>query len=185
MKKVVALTLCLGGLLAAGQAFGAEQAVTVQSYRFSASVACSDGSKAERESFPVSVRVPLSNAEIFFFSPPWPRTDLYSITWSIRSACDTDPDAVVHFEVRNIDEAGFVLSGDAQGIDGDGPSFMTKFAGDDAEVPLQGKGAILRVHRTAGEKQVYPNANAAIHDVLCSVPGRNVDVCGSTGGRYE
>lgn len=183
MKKVVALTMCLGGLLAAGQAFGAEQAVTVQSYRFSASVACSDGSKAEMQPVSVSVRVPLANSDRVF-SPPWPQTDLYSVHWAIRSDCGTNPDAVI-FEVRNIDKAGFVLRGESQGTDGDGPSFMTKIAGDDAEVPIQGKSATLRVHRTAGKKQLYPSANDAMKAVLCGVPGRNVDECGNAGGRYE
>lgn len=159
--KVMRFALYLWALLAAGQTCASERAVTVQSYQFTVSVECKGDRQVEPRPFSVSVRVPLGDADRFF-SPPWPQIDRYSINGSVRSTCDVASSAFAQFEVRNIDETGYVLMGEVRDVDGDGPRFSTAVVGDDAELTLA-KGVILRVHRIAKERQVYPNAVTAIN----------------------
>lgn len=170
MQKVVFLALCLVGLLASGKMFAAEQAVTVQQYGFEASVVCPDGRTVDAGR--LSLKVPLANGDISF-SPPSPRYDRFSIDWAIRNICVADPTASVRFDVRNIDEAGFILKGESVSEARDGPGFFTKIVGDVAEIPLLGKNATLRVRRTAGARDVYPNASAAINAISASNTAAN------------
>lgn len=136
-----------------------EQTVTVQQYQYEAAVVCADGRTADVSS--ASLMVPLGDAQRFFPSLP-SSIDPYTIRWTIRNGCAADPDALVRFNVRNIDETRFILTGEPAGTESVGPGFMTMIAGDIAKMPLLGKSATLLVRRSAGERKVYPDADAAI-----------------------
>ena len=144
-----------------------EQTVTVQQYQFEASVVCADGRMVDVSR--VSLMVPQGDAQRFFSPPPSSpgpfSVDPYTIRWTIRNACAADPGALVRFNVRNIDEARFILTGESAGTEGVGPGFMTKIAGEVAEMPLLGNSATLRVRRSAGKRIVYPDVDTAIKAV--------------------
>lgn len=155
MKKI---TLLLA-LASASVGATASDPVTVEKFKIELSIQCRDGRVVEAHH--ASLLVPL-DAEGRAFNPPGSQVDPFSAHWTMRNTCDPSGTKGVSFDVRNVSESGFAVSGENISPPDEGPGFATKSQGGEVAIPLVPQDGVLRVRVIAENKQTAPDFGSAL-----------------------
>jgi hypothetical protein len=157
MKKLM-LTLALG-VATAGAA--ASELVTVEKFSIAFSIQCSDGRVVDAHH--ASLLVPVTDGGRPY-NPPMSKVDTFSLNETMRNTCESGGLKGVKFNVRNVTESGFVVTGESisQTDDSEGPGFSGKSNGGEVAMPLVPHDGVLHVQVTAVSKQTTPDFESAV-----------------------